>query len=109
MRSQKYRDSKLSLLALVVLLGAVSCGGATLVDLVARAKFDLQCPEADLQFTTIDDHTHGVSGCGKQATYLRVCATTGWGEMNCRWTLDAATKAATSAPAAPPQASATKP
>jgi hypothetical protein len=39
---------------------------------MARAAFDLQCKEADLQVAQIADSQMGVTGCGKQAVYVAV-------------------------------------
>jgi hypothetical protein len=41
-----------------------------LPDVRARAEFDLGCQRNELQVTTINDVTRGVSGCGKRATYV---------------------------------------
>lgn len=66
----------------------VSGCAASLENLVARAQFDLDCPEKDLRVVPLDSKTRGVTGCGKRATYLEVCDLTGWGPMNCRWVLN---------------------
>jgi hypothetical protein len=68
-----------------LLLLASGCGGAPVENLVARAQFDLSCPEQEIRVTKIDDRTRGITGCGRRATYIEVCDMTGWGPMNCRW------------------------
>jgi hypothetical protein len=78
---------KLAALALPCLLLAAACG-PRIAPLVARAQFDFSCPEAELRLTTIDKRTIGVTGCGKRATYLDICDTTGWGPMNCHWVMN---------------------
>jgi hypothetical protein len=52
------------------------------------AAFDLQCPKAQLSYTQIDRGTWGVTGCGKQTKYVRLCRQVGSGWMiedDCRW------------------------
>jgi hypothetical protein len=41
--------------------------------LLNRASFDLSCAGSALHMTTIDANTRGVRGCGRQATYVRLC------------------------------------
>ena len=38
----------------------------------ARAPFDLNC-ENQLKYYRLSSETWGVAGCGRQATYIRVC------------------------------------
>ena len=38
-----------------------------------RAPFDLNCPREQLVYQRLDSATMGVSGCGRRATYIRVC------------------------------------
>ena len=38
--------------------------------LKTRSAFDLKCPEASLKLTDLGTDTMGVSGCGRQATYV---------------------------------------
>lgn len=62
-----------------------------------RAPFDLACPREQLRYARLDKNTMGVSGCGRRATYVRVChdriASTGpYGVdtyAECRWLLNA--------------------
>lgn len=61
----------------VLFLALCSCG-ARIGQLAPRASFDLKCPREDLTYTEIDDETQGVSGCGKQATYMWTCNTNGF-------------------------------
>lgn len=101
-------------LPLTLLLGGMGCAA----ELVNLAKLDLQCPETELKVITIDENTRSVTGCGKQATYQRLCTgadpldratyfeavdgfgqpiftaagrDAGWGKLHCRWTLDRST------------------
>jgi hypothetical protein len=88
----------------LLLLAALGSGCAAPIEgLVARAQFDLSCPEADLRIVTLDSKTRGVTGCGRKATYLEVCDMTGWGPMNCRWVANSPeTGVAPAAPVPPP-------
>jgi hypothetical protein len=38
-----------------------------------RAPFDLNCPREQVVYQRLDARTMGVSGCGRRATYIRVC------------------------------------
>jgi hypothetical protein len=38
-----------------------------------RAAFDLHCTRDELSVTRLDERTRGVTGCGRQATYLYTC------------------------------------
>jgi hypothetical protein len=40
---------------------------------VRRATFDLQCPDKDLQVSSLGQNTFGVVGCGRRATYVVDC------------------------------------
>ena len=53
---------------------------ANLGQLRTRAAFDLQCDQAQLQLVDIDDRTEGVSGCGRQATYVKTVVPPTWSE-----------------------------
>lgn len=63
-----------------------------------RAPFDLNCPREQLRYDRLDKNTMGVSGCGRRATYVRVChdrIEKTWGAhvdtyVECRWILNAA-------------------
>jgi hypothetical protein len=63
-----------------------------------RAPFDLNCAREQLRYDRLDKNTMGVSGCGRRATYVRVCndrIQKGWGAridtyVECRWLLNAA-------------------
>ena len=59
---------KYSVLAMAV-LGLVGCDRTGSVR--ARAAFDLQCPENQIEVVTISsyDATFGARGCGKRGTY----------------------------------------
>ena len=47
-------------------------------DIAARATFDLDCPAAELHFTSLDSPSKqvprkwGVRGCGRKATYVNL-------------------------------------
>lgn len=103
--------ARLPISATAALLLTIGCSGAPIEGLVSRAQFDLNCPERDIRVQMLDDKTRGVTGCGKRATYLEVCDTTGWGNMNCRWVLNSPVPIATTADAqsAPPAATAPPP
>jgi hypothetical protein len=72
-------------LPLALLLGvgsvflAFGCGGAPESQtpkrhpVAVRAPFDLNCPREQLVYQRLDTRTMGVSGCGRRATYIRVC------------------------------------
>jgi hypothetical protein len=45
-----------------------ACGGID--KLKARAAYDMQCNEDQLQLTELADATYGVEGCGKRGTYV---------------------------------------
>jgi hypothetical protein len=63
-----------------------------------RAPFDLDCPREQLAYQRLDPKTMGVSGCGRRATYIRVCrdrVSKTYGNqidtyVECTWTLDLA-------------------
>jgi hypothetical protein len=76
-----------SLVAVLAALaaGALACAAAPdpLHKLRTRASFDLGCPEEQLHRTHLDERTEGVSGCGKRATYVKVC------DVNdCTWVMN---------------------
>lgn len=62
-----------------------------------RAPYDLNCPRNQLVYDQLDNSTMGVSGCGRRATYVRLCqdrVTKTWGnnidiDVECRWLLNA--------------------
>ena len=58
---------------LFVILGILFFSGcASIGDLKKRAAFDLGCPEDQLTVTQLgSSDIQGVSGCGKQITYVR--------------------------------------
>ena len=70
-------------LALALGLGAAllasGCGGEPVPQapkrhpVAVRAPFDLNCPREQLVYQRLDPRTMGVSGCGRRATYIRVC------------------------------------
>jgi hypothetical protein len=41
--------------------------------LMKRAAFDLDCPTEPMSIVRIDEKTRGVRGCGRQATYVKLC------------------------------------
>jgi hypothetical protein len=71
---------------LLVSLLAGGCG-ATTEQLHARAAFDLNCPQNQVNVVEIDDRTRGVTGCGKKAVYIENCQPRGM-SMNCTWALN---------------------
>lgn len=71
-----------------------SVAAATPQQLRARAGFDLNCAQDQLQIVAIDESTRGVRGCGKQATYMERCNTTdrmAFG-AECAWVLNSDTQ-----------------
>ena len=70
--------------AMFALLGCGSMYNSGLRDdLVRRASFDFQCPQQQLQFFELSQTngiitSYGVSGCGRQATYLLNTASSTW-------------------------------
>lgn len=65
----------------LALLVAGGCATSANTDqLRARAAFDLQCDQAQLQVVDIDDRTKGVTGCGHQATYVKTELPPTWTE-----------------------------
>jgi hypothetical protein len=74
-------------------LGLWGCGGPSTLQLLTRAAFDMNCEQAELTITEIDNRTRGVEGCGKRATYVKACSTNRWtGVMDCTWLLNTATQ-----------------
>jgi hypothetical protein len=68
-------------------MGLAGCG-ASLEQLHARAAFDLNCPEAQLQVVKIDQRTQGVRGCGRQATYVESCTDPMRSSGTCTWIMN---------------------
>lgn len=103
-----------TLVPLLVSCVAVAIAGCAmhvphLSDLRRRAAFDLQCPEAQLSHVDLGGEIHGVTGCGRRATYIRFCRAWAYGRcMNGDWVLNAPGSAMpqdepdTRAPATPP-------
>ncbi len=71
---------------LITALSACIVMASSQNQLVRRAQFDLQCANEELAFTPIDNRTQGVSGCGRQATYVEVCQP----GSSCTWVLNSA-------------------
>ncbi|RYE83336.1 MAG: hypothetical protein EOO75_19465 [Myxococcales bacterium] len=46
---------------------------ATQAQLRAAAAHDLNCPDDNLRYRTLDDRRRWVAGCGKSATYEASC------------------------------------
>ncbi len=105
----------LGMTLLVALAALVSCvaASASTGQLRARASFDLNCPDTQLEIVPIDGRTKGVRGCGQQATYVESCeqhagayvgpGTGGSYRSSCTWMLntDGRRTEASPAPAAP--------
>lgn len=72
--------------ALLAALASLAACHATEKQLRARAAFDLNCPEDQIQITKIDFRTRGVRACGEQATYVEACQ--GSGQSSCTWVLN---------------------
>ena len=58
------------LAALGVLMPLVLLGCVGMKNLKARAAYDLQCPQEQLQLTKLGKSSYGVDGCGRRATYV---------------------------------------
>lgn len=98
--SRDRRVNKTSL-GLVALALAVSCARApeptAQHPVPARAPFDLNCPDDQTRYRRLDPNTWGAVGCGRQATYIKVCKQKAtaieWHfETECQWVLNAAGK-----------------
>jgi hypothetical protein len=76
--------------AAATVLSLVACGGATADQLRARAAFDLNCPQSQVNVVELDERTRGVRGCGQQATYVENCSMIdGYGgKHDCTWVLN---------------------
>lgn len=75
------------------LLLFAACGGSSqqMHPVQARAPFDLGCTAADMRYLQIDSKTVGAQGCGKRATYVKVCRRiNSWGQDECQWVMDSA-------------------
>lgn len=72
--------------ALLAAPASLAACHATEKQLRARAAFDLNCPEDQIQITKIDFRTRGVRACGEQATYVEACQ--GSGQSSCTWVLN---------------------
>src|SRR5260221_13934136 len=73
--------------ALVALL--VSACTPSEEQLRTRAAFDMQCPAEQLQVVSLDQQIRGVTGCGRQRTYVAVCNGQPGNMMTtCNWVAD---------------------
>lgn len=59
-----------------------------------RAAFEMQCQADRLSYAELADNVWGVSGCGKRATYQRICGQIGYSPngygggtpiLKCQW------------------------
>ena len=73
--------------SLALLLGLCACATASTGQLSRRAAFDLQCSQKYIVVHAIDEHTRGVRGCQRQATYVQSCRGDGLME-ECTWVLN---------------------
>src|SRR4051794_9915816 len=61
--------------------------------LVKRAAFDLDCPSEPMSITRIDEHTRGVRGCGRHATYVQLCDAAVDNPMrSCTWIMNSGSR-----------------
>ena len=67
--------------AFAAVLALTACGGASDDQLVRRASFDLNCPEAEIRVTNLGGESRGVTACGQRATYVYHCERTGYAGM----------------------------
>jgi hypothetical protein len=85
-------------LSLAGALVAASCTPPTvrapLPTLQARAAFDLACPQLWLRLVNFDDRSKGVTGCGRQLSYVESCELLD-GQMVCTWEADGPVNAIT--------------
>jgi hypothetical protein len=87
--------TSLSSISLTLLLSACAVHQSTAKpqELLQRAAFDLDCPEASLSQAALGQDTFGVSGCGKRATYVSQCnGQPGHFGTTCRWVMNSAEK-----------------
>lgn len=83
------------------LLLAAGCG-SSLEALRPRAAFDMNCPEAQLEIVPFPGDSAGVRGCGRRASFRRVCAVGAFGApTNCAWLLQSAITDESPPPPAP--------
>jgi hypothetical protein len=86
-------------LALGLIAGASGCGPSQHAeerrhdDFTRRAKFDLGCSSMDrIDIVSIDARTRGVTGCGRRATYVKICDAHNphrpFVEPSCQWVLN---------------------
>jgi hypothetical protein len=58
-------------IALLIVLPLAGCRmSPNLSTLKTRAAFDMKCPAPSLDLTKLSPEVYGVSGCGRQATYV---------------------------------------
>ena len=69
---------------------------ASLTALQARASFDLACPQPWLRLVHFDGRAKGVTGCGRQLSYVEACELLD-GELVCTWEADGPVNAITAA------------
>ena len=84
---------------LVLLLGcpAGRAERATLPQLQLRSSFDLACPYTQLSLVHFDRRSKGVSGCGRQISYVEDCQQID-GRLSCTWLMDSLPRAQGPAP-----------
>lgn len=75
-------------LGFALLLAACAGPGATAEQLKARATFDLECPEPEVQVHDLGARVRGVVGCGRRLSYVEVCETRPDG-THCAWVINA--------------------
>lgn len=113
-------SNSLSVLVLGLLMSSAACMPpavrATLPELQTRAAFDLACPQNWLRLHHFGARAKGVSGCGRQLSYVEACELFD-GERICSWEADGPVNAITApapeaagiptAPSLPPSPGAT--
>jgi hypothetical protein len=62
--------------------------GASAEQLMARATFDLECPQPQVQIHDLGDRVRGVVGCDRRLSYVEVCETRPDG-THCAWVINA--------------------
>jgi hypothetical protein len=63
---------------------------APMGDLTKRAVFDLNCPAESMRLFELGEDTFGVTGCGRQATYVASCSEQpgAFGALSCKWLMN---------------------
>lgn len=88
---------------LTVLMASAGCYAPNLQQLIKRAAFDFDCPEAQITTVEMDSRSHGVKGCSKRGVYVWDCKPGGWRTigLECTWIDNSPQNQTTRAPSSP--------